>query len=346
MKIPRVALHEWKGLYDAAERFRRLAPWKMFYDSDMFGFRDPETGETGYACILGNLGEVFALCVYRGAEGYDAHRRIQSGKITPESDDSLSAQNCLIAQFTDREDLEKEDMKVIEPLGLSFSGANSWPSFRSYLPGYFPWHLTSAEARFLTLALEGACVVTQKVVAGSIDLHERPGRHPIYSSPSATEIAKGNYETIWEEHPVYRPPMPQPFQLNESDMASFRSLDFAADSPWDADSFYLFTPVMDGDRPYLPRVSLIVHHASGFIFHSEMAGPERMSHQALGDALLATLRKHRLKPETVYLKDDAMVKLLRPLGEAVGITLKSRKNLLAIQDVRDNFIEWSRGNRG
>src|SRR5262249_52517149 len=39
-------------------------------------------------------------------------------------------------------------------LGLKFRGANSWPMFRNYAPGLFPWFLTSSEARFLTIALE------------------------------------------------------------------------------------------------------------------------------------------------------------------------------------------------
>lgn len=67
MKIPDVPLPLWRDLYEAAMRFKHLRPWETLYDSDIFGIRDPETGDTGYACVLGELGEVFAFCAYTAA---------------------------------------------------------------------------------------------------------------------------------------------------------------------------------------------------------------------------------------------------------------------------------------
>ena len=74
--VPVVSPTIWKELYAAAAAFLKLEAWERFEDSEVFGVRDPATGEMGYACILGALGQVFALCVYRGAEGFDIHRRM------------------------------------------------------------------------------------------------------------------------------------------------------------------------------------------------------------------------------------------------------------------------------
>ncbi len=38
-------------------------------DTDIFGVMNPENGEIGYICILGNAGEVFGINIYRGARG-------------------------------------------------------------------------------------------------------------------------------------------------------------------------------------------------------------------------------------------------------------------------------------
>ncbi len=340
MKIPDVPLPLWRDLYEAALRFKHLRPWETLYDSDIFGIRDPETGDTGYACILGALGEVFALCVYRGAEGFEVHRKMQSEELDPERGDLLPMQNCLMAEFTDREYLEKADFQVIKKLGLSFRGSNAWPRFRSYLPGYFPWHLTEPEVRFLTLALDCACDVTKKVASGSLSLNDRSGQHLVYFQKSGTEALKRGStkcRTRWEVPPVYRPQPPEPFRFGDRNIEAVKSLDLRPDSPWEADCFYLHTPIMDRDRPYLTRVAMVAHHASGYVFHATIVGPEHSLHQVLGQTILDSIRQHHLIPSAIYLRDDALAALLLPLGKALGIPMKSEKRLDSIQTAKRSF---------
>lgn len=69
-KIPKVALETWKDLCAAAVRFADRRLWDRLEDSSVFGVRDPVSGQMGYACVLGALGEMMALCVYRGDEGW------------------------------------------------------------------------------------------------------------------------------------------------------------------------------------------------------------------------------------------------------------------------------------
>ena len=57
MKVPKVSLDAWGPLYDAALAFRDLAPWRFLYDDQLFGVMDPATGQTGYCCVLGTMGE-------------------------------------------------------------------------------------------------------------------------------------------------------------------------------------------------------------------------------------------------------------------------------------------------
>jgi len=51
-----------------------------------------------------------------------------------------------MASFEDREFLQKQDFQLIKKVGLKFSGPNSWPLFRGYLPGYHPWYLTKSRS--------------------------------------------------------------------------------------------------------------------------------------------------------------------------------------------------------
>ena len=121
-KTPEVPISVWKELYAAAGKFYALKPWEYFDDSTLIGVRNPATGETGYGCILGALGEVLAFCFYRGAEGLDFHLKAQAGKIDVESKDFVLVQNCLMTEFTYKEELEIEDLNVIKKNRVQISG--------------------------------------------------------------------------------------------------------------------------------------------------------------------------------------------------------------------------------
>ncbi len=57
------SLKEWKNLYEAAIEFKKVECWNWMQDSDIFGVKNPATGEIGYCCILGRLGDYFGLAV-------------------------------------------------------------------------------------------------------------------------------------------------------------------------------------------------------------------------------------------------------------------------------------------
>src|SRR3989344_3339900 len=126
-KIPEVSREVWSGLYSAMTRFGNLKPWEFFNDSQVFGVKDPSGNETGYACIMGALGEFLALGLYRGSEGFEAHRRMQRIKNPEKAEGLFASLNCLMAEFASRDDLEKADLSVTWSLGLKFRGDKSWP---------------------------------------------------------------------------------------------------------------------------------------------------------------------------------------------------------------------------
>ena len=156
MNIPRCSLSSWKNLYDAADTFREIACWDWMSDADLFGVQNPNSGEIGYCCVLGELGEVFGLVVYLGSAGLEQQRKIRSGKIHAGLSDAVYSQNCLTAWFGGRSELDRNDLKVVKDLGRKFRGGDAWPQFRSMQPGYIPWFLTEDEVRFLTLCLTQA----------------------------------------------------------------------------------------------------------------------------------------------------------------------------------------------
>ena len=161
MQAPQPSLQEWNTLYRAAIDFWQIQPWHWVDDTDLFGVKNPEDGEIGYCCVVGALGEFLGLVVYLGTEGLESYLKIQKSE-SPE-EDVLSTAKCLVASFEDRKFLQKPDHEVIKRLGLKFRGAKSWPLFRSYEPGYYPWYLNQPQVCFLTHALQQAADVSLRM---------------------------------------------------------------------------------------------------------------------------------------------------------------------------------------
>lgn len=338
-KSPDVSTDAWKTLYAEAAEFAALEPWDHFDDGMLFGVPDPATGRMGYACVLGALGEMRALCVYRGVEGFDVHRRMSKGEFNRRPMDVIAVQDCLMAEFADREELDKTDLGVIRKLGLRLRGPQNWPLFRSHLPGCAPWHLSESEAVYLAAALRRARDAAARVIDGRLNLTEKPGQVFCYARKEGA--AEAEVATRWEPEPLHRPQPPAPFGLDAGKVARLQNRSLEADGAWEADVSCLPAPLMDRDRPYFPNNAIVVHQASSFIIHTNIAPPETAAPQALGEALLEAMEKSGRLPGEIHLRDEALAAYLAPLGKALDIKLKTG-TLKTVREVQREFEKYMR----
>ena len=167
---PQPTPEEWRRLFAAAKAFKDAAPWEWMQEEDVFGVRDPESGELGFCSITGELGEHLALIVYQGERGLGSYCVARAAMQT--ATDDLQDQEAgyllletaqLQASFEDRNTLSSLDRQVIKDLGLRFRGHHAWPWFRAFTPGRVPWFITAPQARFLTVMLEQALIMTQAI---------------------------------------------------------------------------------------------------------------------------------------------------------------------------------------
>jgi hypothetical protein len=308
-KIPQVSLETWQPLYAEAQRFAQIKPWQRIEESLYFAVQDPATGQMGYACILGSLGDFLALCVYRGAEAFDKYQVMLLDE--PATDDqSAFQQDCLMAQFADREYVEKADRKVIRDLGLRFKGPKAWPLFRSYRPGYLPWHLDEPEARFLTFALKCACDWIDKISAGAA---QKPGQVFTYIPTQAVP----GFKNAWTPPPAA--PARQPPALDTQRLAKLRQSPLRKGGAWEAELVYLPATIMDSDRPYHVRLAMLVDRDTGFILPSTAQPPEVPAPQLLADTLAQAIEQTHCLPGEILMRDQSCLPALEAIGKTLGI---------------------------
>ena len=149
-------------LFERMGQLRTMAPWGWMEETDLFGVQDPETGEIGFVSIMGMAGEHYAVAVYQGARGLYGFWHLQESGPFLEPQDVFNTPQ-LQASLEDREMLELADRNLIKALGLKYRGRHAWPMFRSYRPGYAPWYIEPAEARFLAHVLGQVLLVAPRV---------------------------------------------------------------------------------------------------------------------------------------------------------------------------------------
>lgn len=339
MKTEEPSLEEWKNLYQAAVEFQKTGCWNWMWDTDIFGVQNPLNGEIGYCCVMGSAGEYYALGVYLGTEGLIGYLRIQSGEILPSSPDALHIQKCLMASFEDRKFLEKKDLDVIKSLNLTFRGHKSWPQFRSYSPGYFPWYLTIDEAKFLTLALN-------QTVEVSLRFKNNP---ELLITPEEDRFLvrvpkKKKDGFIWRDE-YLKPDPPEEIEIvvesiNTELLKRIRSTIKGHEGTWEIDFFYFTQPVKDktDERPYYPYAVLWLDSDADYILNYSLARP-RKALSELPNQFMKTVKNLKILPKEIKVKKEEIYNLLKPLTSMLGIKLNIVDRLRSLENAKAEMLE-------
>lgn len=328
-------LDEWRLLYTAAGKVKELAPWQWMFEDDLFGVQNPETGEIGYVSVMGSLGEHLAIGVYLGSEGLDGFYEMHEseGAFVPEL---LLQIPQLQASFEDREALTKEDRAIIKKLGLKFRGRQSWIQFRHYLPGYFPWLITGAEARFLTLVLEQA-----------MDVTPRYKTNPELLDPFNDErylVRVQGEGLVWSDHYLRPAPVVEhqiEARLDEVSVTATRALP-RSHQRIEVDFFMMMSPTRErGKPPVFPYALLMVDAGSGMVLLVDLLQIETTMDDLYGRVrgrLLDDFVEKGSVPKEIHVAEEWLYQLLQPLAQQVGFKLQLVREIPALDAAR-MFLE-------
>lgn len=336
-----ISLRDWAALYEAALEFKNLRCWEWMNDSNLFGVENPETGEIGYCCVLGQLGEVLALNVYPGSEGLASYWRLHdASSAAMEHEEDLDnhalvgSQMCLMASFEERSELHQNDLRIIRALGMKFRGKNQWPMFRSYRPGFVPWFLTPPEARFLPVALRQAVEVATRF-RDNPDLLDPPdGDTELYF---VRVLAEGTWTDKWQRPAPYTIHHSEPL-LDEVRLARIQRGKFPRRATWHAAYVILPMVIEEGDRPYSP-CGFPVLSDEGMALGMDLFKPGEIEH-SLGDKFLNLVEKLKCLPERLLVADEEAFRLLEPIAGKLGFQIKQADRLPAIETFLRGMEEY------
>jgi hypothetical protein len=337
MKIPSCSLPTWARLYEAAVPFKDIECWEWMSESDVFGVQNPENGEIGYCCVLGQLGELFGLVIYLGSKGIEHHRKIHSGKIDASAPQIAYSQSYLSVWFGTRSELDKTDLKVIKELGLNYRGNLAWPQFRSVKAGYLPWYLTESEAQYFALALDQARAV-------ALTLDKDPDWLAAVGKSHYLVRVPVKYEDgwHWESHSLRPAPITTKvpsYRLDEVRLQRLKNTAKGRHGNWELDSFHLPTPVKGEERPYFPYSVLCADHESGLILGTAMAEPCNWQTE-FPPCVLDCMESHNFLPSVLLVRKEELHELFDPLASRLGIEVQLTKKLPAADRARKAMVKY------
>ena len=332
-------------LFNLAIRVKELAPWRWMEETDLIGIENPETGEIGFISVMGSVEEYEAIAVYLGAEGF-------YGFIDFVEDDTATADRLvelphLQAAFSERKYLQKQDRDLIKFWGLKSSGAKVWPMFRSYRPGYFPWFVTIAEARFLIHTLSQILDIARRVRddAGSF----RPTGRVEKDGYLMRVSRKEGSQLVWEDQ-VWRIPKPTPGPIRTAiDGHVLEFLKQISSGRLDLEADSLLSPASigkRGQRPLAVYTLMIADHDSGFIFGFDVMSVEdslSAMHARIPNAVAKILWQNQIVPRRLIVRSDRLRSLLKPLAQSLNIVLQYSDELPSIDQAAESLGEWLRG---
>jgi hypothetical protein len=333
-------IQEWKRLYAAMQQIKEIAPWEWMTESEVFGVQNPETGEIGFVSVMGMLGEHIAIAVYPGAEAiYKLWNLVERA----EKQENVALEAILEipqlqAVFEDREAITQKDREVHKKLGLKFRGRQSWPHFRSYRPGFAPWYLEAAEARFLALALEQLA-----------DVAPRFDEDPSFLVPEEEDVflvrvpdATGE-EVSWRDEEIVIPP-PEPMRLMIQ--GPTQVLDTVARLPKRRNKLevdFFMMPQQIGERGERPRYAynlFLVDANSTMILGADLVSVETTFDEMLASVparLLKILARFDSAPAEIQVSSPRLHWLLEPVLKLVEVKVKLVRRLNAIELVKQEM---------
>lgn len=335
MKVVKNNRQIWLNFFRAAEVYRDLKPWEWMYDSDLFGVQDPVTGKIGYCCVLGNLGEHYALNVYMGPEGLSSYyEMLEFGE-----DDPMMAglrQNCISVSFEDRDALSDQDRKLIKDLGLKYRGAGQWVMGREYLPGWLPWYISIEQAEYLTHALQQAVGVAMRV-------EEDPELLRFDEEQVLVRVPRQTPNGLqWEDQIMELPdceydlaiPVPDAIiekgrQLPQTRSVLMLILSFGPQ------------PVRDDEtsgRPFFPTMAMMLDKKSKAILSFDMFAPNDM--KKLPYWFVHMLEKLGERPAKIIVSNGFGAGMIEPLAEGLSIKLEVRPDDPVFQEVTEMLFQF------
>jgi len=331
-------------MWDKAFQFKKEKMWESFNETDIFAI-DLPSGETGYCCIMGQLGEHISLAVYRGGEGLNTYRSIMDNPDVEDHERMIIAmgQICLQCSFEDREDTNEMQLPELQAYakkkGIQLKGKKAYPNLQRYSFLRVPWPVTDEESKDLEEALDATLYLASILKKDKYSIHKMEeigfmGEDVLTESriPYLQRTDEGwNISTICLPERdysslYYEPKLPSPYKMQElKEKRAMEQDDLEA-------GFRILPAWVEEGTPedpahYFPLSIFAVNRSNDLLLPPAMM--QGTNNEAF-DTLLSSFCDILLqigKPQTIYVDSLRLAVFLEDFCDEVGIEIETEEYL-------------------
>lgn len=323
---------KWHELYELALELKKRQPWQILSDADVLAFEMDAPSEFVYVSTMGHFEESYGIAAYFGRDGLQSlDMMMNSMYYRVSSDQIISNMNCTVCQFASRQDVSKENYKLIKELGYSFRGYPNWVYFDEISPGFAPMQPDEYKVERLISLYKKLLVLLNYIDDENISVQD------VYESGNMllfTEVGGTAQIKIVKRHeseddlPVMQ--FKDEIILNKLRNRPFIELNVELD-------IIHAVGQVDTDRGlFLPAIALIAD-CEGVILAQNVSEPMRDDKNTLLDLLIKFMLENG-RVRNIYIESDYVDAIIADLCERIDVEIMMVESLLVIPDFVESFM--------
>ncbi len=321
--IMSIKLETWRELYNTAIKLADLDPWDWIEDHNLFAIKAPGYEDLGFCNIIGKSDTFHALFIHKGIEGlsnlYDL-----AGYEGEYYLDIILRQTGLQLTFTDRDQLENSELKLIKKLNLRFRGKNAWPVFRKFKPEILTTPIQSErEACFLLQALKLVVEISVHRNEYQSDLFEHEENVTVFRSPEFGKTQKWSKATVNFTRELEAFPNFPETPFNQIKLELLAQTLPQTDDSWIVDYMLTPVPVKESDtdeHPFFMRAFMVIDELSELILKQNVFIKTDYAAKMTTE-FLNIIEDKGVIPQTIIVKNHETWAYLEPIVDRLEIEL-------------------------
>lgn len=319
---------KWLKLYTIAQEIAQYSPWDYFKESDGFTYLRRDGKNVFHFSIIGSSFDQRGIAVYKSNSDYiEAMNRLC--KRNKKNEPVFLLQHSLIALWSDRGDISKEDYSLIKELELKFRGRGAWLHFNKYKIGFAPSQLDENEVDDMLEAFENLIMMLRAILEQGLTADFKKNERIVrwYSKEDKlyfTHKFKSNLPKE-VEYPV--------LTLLESDglreVREMPAKDYSVEIDW----AYFDVIIKDTEKNIVPLLLYAVDSATGLVVYSDVLAPYEKIPDIVFN-MFDSIIESCGKPKQISVSDRKLEACLRDFCKKTNIKFALKSTLPKADEAR------------
>ena len=295
----------------------------------MLTLATPKIDDLVYACVMGRAGEFKSIAIYIGEE---VHTWVDMMSSEEPADTLIGKQDCMLCNFSSRDDTLPQNRKIIKEIGLSFRG--EWISFESHKTGFVPYVLDIKQVKIMLDALRNFYMTFRAIIENGATADFEHGETLLRVYDEKAKL----WRTI--RSPLLIPKADLPVVKIDAKQAREEILTQPCNNRELEFDFTTYFPIPTrgekGKPDVYPLALIIADHRFKRIMFSHLDYGDNYEKKAA--TVFLNMIEDIGRPKTVFVRNELAESVLSDICKKAKITLKVSPKLDAIDKFLLNFL--------